>query len=31
MLQKLGLRLGADVPVFLFGKNALGEKASASG
>lgn len=25
MLQKLGLRLGADVPVFLCGKNALGE------
>ena len=24
-LQKIGLRLGADVPVFLFGKNALGE------
>ena len=25
LLQKIGLRLGADVPVFLFGKNALGE------
>jgi 4-diphosphocytidyl-2-C-methyl-D-erythritol kinase len=24
-LQEIGLRLGADVPVFLFGKNALGE------